>query len=201
MAQSLRIDDFKAKLQGGGARPNLFYVTFASPAVSGDIPEEAGFLCKSAALPASTVAQIDVPFRGRQLKVAGDRTFENWSTTIINDNTFSVRRGIETWLNSINSHVGNVSESVNPTDYYADFEVTQVDHQFRPVKRYKIVGAFPVNLGSIELSYDSSDTIEEFECEWAYQYWTSGETDGEDSARLNFNISYGGISAGGRLGI
>lgn len=171
---SLRIDDFKSRLIGGGARPNLFKVTFANPAVESGIPIEiASFMCKGAALPASVVGQIDVPFRGRQLKVAGDRTFENWSVTIFNDTTFDVRNGFERWMNALNAHAAGIAESVNPTTYQIDFEVDQLDRTNKVLKTYKIVGAFPVNLGAIELDFGTNDTVQEFTVEFAYQYWST----------------------------
>jgi hypothetical protein len=206
---SLRIDDFKSKLQGGGARPNLFKVILSNPSgVPAGIPlEEASFMTKGADLPTSVVEPIEVPFRGRQLKIAGDRTFENWTTTIINDNSFDIRTALENWMNSINSHVNNLAASVNPSDYQQDLIVQQLDHQFVPVKSYLIVGAFPVNLSAIELSYDSTNTVEEFTCEWAYQYWTSNSTDrngknpsdsnGIDfNASFNTNVNVGGVNIG-----
>ena len=195
---SLRIDDFKSKLQGGGARPNLFRVQINNPGVPAGIPlEEASFMTKGADLPTSVVNPIEVQFRGRQLKIAGDRTFENWTTTIINDNSFDIRTALENWMNSINSHVNNLATSVNPSDYQAsELIVQQLDHRFAVVKTYNIVGAFPVNLSPIDLSYDSTDAVEEFTCEWAYQYWTSNSTDGDSTATFNASVNVGGVNIG-----
>jgi hypothetical protein len=196
---SLRIDDFKSKLQGGGARPNLFKVIISNPpGVPAGIPiEEASFMTKGADLPTSVVNPIEVQFRGRQLKIAGDRTFENWTTTIINDNSFDIRTALENWMNSINSHVNNLATSVNPSDYQSNLFVQQLDHQFAVVKTYKIVGAFPVNLSPIDLSYDSTDAVEEFTCEWAYQYWTSNSTDGDSTDTfISSNVNVGGVNIG-----
>jgi hypothetical protein len=174
---SLSINDFKAKLVGGGARNNLFRVTLNNPGVASGIPAElASFMCKGAALPASVVGQVDVPFRGRQLKVAGDRTFENWTTTIFNDIGFEVRDGIERWMNSLNAHAAGIAQSINPAEYQADFIVDQLDRTNAVVKSYNIVGAFPVNLAAIELDFGTNDQIQEFTCEWAYQYWTTRTT-------------------------
>lgn len=171
---SLRIDDFKAKLVGGGARPNLFKVIFANPGVTSGVPIEiASFMCKGAALPASVVGQIDVPFRGRQLKVAGDRTFENWSVTIFNDTTFDVRNGFERWMNSLNAHATGTAQQVNPSAYQADLIVQQLDRTNAMIKQYTIKGAFPVNVSAIDLAFDSNDAIQEFTVEFAYQYWSA----------------------------
>ena len=109
---SLRVDDFKAKLKGGGARPNLFRVTLNFPAYAGGNAELTSFMCKGAQLPASTINAVDVPFRGRQLKIAGDRTFEDWSVTVINDTGFEVRNAMERWMNGMNGHTANTGFTI-----------------------------------------------------------------------------------------
>ena len=172
---TLGVDDFKSKLIGGGARPNLFKATVNYPAYAAGDSELTSFLCKGAQLPSSVIAQIDVPFRGRQLKIAGDRTFENWSITILNDVNMEVRSAIERWMNGINEHVNNTGLS-NPTDYRADMIVEQLNKAGETTKTYTIRGAYPVNVSAIDLSYDSNDAIEEFTVEWAYQYWESNST-------------------------
>ena len=169
------VDDFKAKLIGGGARANLFKATIAFPAYAAGDTELAQFMCKAAQLPASVVGQIDVPYRGRQMKIAGDRTYENWSVTIINDTGFEIRDAMERWQNGINTHVSN-GGLVNPADYEADLSVDQLDKNGAVVKTYTFRSAWPVNVSSIEVSNDSTDTIEEFTVEFAYQYWESNTT-------------------------
>jgi len=169
------VDDFKAKLIGGGARPNLFRVTVNFPAYAGGNTELASFLVKGAQLPGSTIAQIDVPYRGRQLKIAGDRTFENWTITVLNDAVMDVRNAFERWMNGMNEHTENVGIST-PTDYQADMIIDQLDKADNVTKSYRIRGAFPVNVAAIDLSFDSNDAIEEFTVELAYQYWESGTT-------------------------
>jgi hypothetical protein len=169
------VDDFKAKLIGGGARPNLFRVTVNFPAYAGGNTELASFLVKGAQLPGSTIAQIDVPYRGRQLKIAGDRTFENWTITVLNDAVMDVRNAFERWMNGMNEHTENVGIST-PTDYQADMIIDQLDKADNVTKSYTIRGAFPVNVAAIDLSFDSNDAIEEFTVELAYQYWESGTT-------------------------
>jgi hypothetical protein len=129
-------------------------------------------MCKAAQLPSSVIAQIDVPFRGRQLKIAGDRTFENWNVTVIQESTMEVRNSFERWLNGINEHV-NGTGLVNPVDYQADMLVEQLDRNDNVIKAVNIRGAFPVNLGAIELSYETTDALAEYTIEWAYQYWES----------------------------
>ena len=172
---TFKIDTLKGKLQGGGARPNLFKATINFPGYAGGDSELTSFLCKAAQLPGSVVGQIDVPFRGRQLKVAGDRTFENWTVTIINDENFVIRDAMERWMNGINQH--NRGEGlINPIDYQSDLIIDQLSRDDTVTKSIKIAGAFPVNVAPIDLSYDTVDAIEEFTVEFAFQYWESNTT-------------------------
>ena len=141
----LGVDDFKSKIRGGGARPNLFKATVNFPTYAAGDVELTSFMCKGAQLPASVTNVIDVPFRGRQLKVAGDRTFEPWTVTIINDTDFAVRDSMERWLNGINNHKANAGLT-NPVDYQADLIVDQLDRDGNEIKTYNFRGAFPVNI-------------------------------------------------------
>ncbi len=171
----LGVDDFKAKLTGGGARSNLFKATLAFPGyVTADL-EQASFMVKAAQLPASIVAPITVPFRGRQLQIAGDRTFEPWTISVLNDTNFNVRDSFEVWMNGINQHNANTGLT-NPSDYMADMIIEQLDKDGTSVKTYNIRGTFPTNLGAIEVSYESENTIEEFEVELQVQYWEANTT-------------------------
>ena len=171
----LGVDDMKAKLVGGGARPNLFKVTMAFPSYVTANVELASYMCKATSMPASTIAPIEVPFRGRQLKIAGDRTFDPWSVTVINDTDFNVRNSFEQWMNGINQHNENTGLT-QPSSYMADMIVEQLDKDGTTKKTYNIRGVFPTNLGAIELSYETGDTIEEFEVEMQIQYWESDKT-------------------------
>lgn len=171
----LGVDDFKAKLKGGGARPNLFKVTLNFPSYAAADVELASFMCKSAQLPMSMMEPIAVPFRGRQLQVAGDRAFEPWVVTIINDTDFAVRNPLERWMNAINAHSTNTGLT-NPADYQADLLVDQLDRDETVLKRYTFRGCFPTNISAIDLSYDITGTIEEFSCEFQVQYWESNTT-------------------------
>ena len=169
------ISDFKNKLQGGGARPNLFEVVLTFPgdlSISNNVVNEARFMVKAAALPASNIAPIDVAFRGRLLKVAGDRTFDTWTITVINDTDFGIRGAFERWMNSIN-RVTDATGAVNPSDYQADAFVYQLDRDGSVLRKYKFHDVFPTNISQIDLSYDSSDTLEEFTVELQVLFWTA----------------------------
>tara|TARA_R100001126_G_scaffold79453_1_gene47880 strand:+ start:175 stop:702 length:528 start_codon:yes stop_codon:yes gene_type:complete len=171
----LGVDDFKSKISGGGARANMFKATINFPAYAGGDAEFTSFMVKSAGLPASNLGIIEIPFRGRILKIAGDRTFEPWTITILNDAQFKVRDSFETWMNGINEHVNNTG-LVNPIDYQADMIVEQLNADGSTAKTYTLRAAFPTNVSQIDVSYDSNDTIEEFTVELQYQYWESNTT-------------------------
>jgi len=171
----LGVDDFKSKLRGGGARPNLFKATINFPGYAGGDVELTSFLCKAAQLPASIMGTFDIPFRGRQLKMAGDRTFEPWTVTIINDTDFAIRNAMERWMNGINAHQANTGLS-NPVDYQADLIVEQLDRDGSTVKTYNFRGCFPTNVAAIEVNYETVDQIEDFTVEFQVQYWESDTT-------------------------
>lgn len=182
-----KISDFKSKLTGGGARPNLFEVELAFPdavAINNDVLQKARFLVKAAALPASTIAPIDVPFRGRILKIAGDRTFETWTITVINDTDFVLRSAFEKWMNTINK-MSDGTGVVDPEAYQKDATVKQLDRDGSVLRSYKFWDIFPTNISTIDVSYETTDTIEEFTVEMQVQWWeayrgTSQAAGGED---------------------
>ncbi len=183
------LDAFKGRMVGGGARPNLFECELYFPddaiptnASKDEISDKARFLVKSASLPASTIANIDVAFRGRQLKIAGDRTFAPWTITVINDVDFGLRTAFERWSNLINKHEDNAGRT-NPVDYQQDMFVRQLGRsslqgtvpasavQVPVLKMYKFIGAYPTTIGEIELSYDTGDAVETFTVEMTYQWY------------------------------
>ncbi len=170
----LGVDDFKAKIRGGGARPNLFQATLNFPAYAGgsEITEVASFLCEAAQLPGSTLGSIVVPFRGRQLKMAGDRTFDVWTATIINDTDFKIRNAMELWMSGIGGHSENVGLT-NPIDYEADLRIAQLDRNGSKIKEYVFNGAHPTDLSPIDVAYATTDDIERFTVTFQYQYWTT----------------------------
>lgn len=171
------ISQFKSALVGGGARPNLFEVeltTFPDAAANADWdPNNFRFMCKAAQLPASTIANIDVPFRGRIFKVAGDRTVDTWTVTVINDENFAVRNAFEEWMEGI-AKLDNNLGATDPSAYMANATVYQLGRGSTSssqdnggesnsvLKEYVFEDIFPTEVSSIDLSYDSSDTIEEF---------------------------------------
>ena len=171
------ITDFKAKLAGGGARANQFKVTMPFPGyaqVGGEI-EELAFLCKATTIPAMTLGTVDIKFRGRSIKIAGDRTFADWSVTVINDTNFKVRNAFERWQNGINNMSDNEGLT-NPADYQVDAFVDQLDRNGNTVKSYTLRSLFPTTIGEIALSYDTVDAIEEFSVTFAYQFFETNTT-------------------------
>jgi hypothetical protein len=171
----LGVDDFKAKLRGGGARPTLFKATLNFPAYAAGDVELTSFLCESAVLPQSIVGLINVPFRGRQVKIAGDRVFEPWTVTIINDTDFQVRNSMERWMNGINGHASNTGLT-NPTEYQTDLMVDQLDRDESVIKRYNLRGCFPTAVSEIAVGYGAVDEVERFTVEFQMQYWESDTT-------------------------
>jgi hypothetical protein len=172
------LDDFKSRLTGGGARPNLFRCLINFPGGVGGSMELASFMIKAAQLPASTIAPIEVPYRGRKLKVAGDRTFEPWTITVLNDNGMEIRNAFERWMDLVNAHTANDSAFVgsNSLGYMQNMTVQQLDRAESIVKSYEFVGAFPTLVSAIDLNFETNDAIEEFTVDLNYQYWRSDTT-------------------------
>jgi len=167
------ITGFKSKLAGGGTRPNLFEVEIAFPnetQIDNDIKEKSRFLIKAAALPASNITPIDVNFRGRILKIAGDRTFDTWTVTVLNDVDFSIRSAFEKWMNLINKMDDNTGEQ-DPAIYQPDAFVHQLDRDGSTLRTYKFHDVFPTQISQIDLSYETTDAIEEFTVEFQVQWW------------------------------
>ena len=173
----LGVDDFKSKLTGGGARANLFKATvnFPSYVATSDV-ELTSFLCKGVQIPSSVIAPITIPFRGRQLQMAGDRTFEPLTLTVINDASFVVRNAFESWANGINNFAENTGLS-DMNDYICDVVVEQLNKAGETTKKYDFRGCWPSNISTIDLNYDTENTIEEFTVELQVQYWESNTTD------------------------
>jgi hypothetical protein len=171
------INDFKAVLKGGGARANQFQVTLPFPgfAAVGGETRVMSFLCKATHLPGMTLGEVPVPFRGRNLYIAGDRVFEAWTTTVFNDTDFLIRNALERWMNTINSLSDN-SGLENPSDYQVDAYVDQLDRAGQVIKAYTFRGLWPLTLGNIDLAADTNDAVEEFEVTYRYQFFETNTT-------------------------
>ena len=166
-------------LNASGARPNLFDAQLTKNPV-GINPDEFRFACKGAAIPAMTVGTIDVPYFGRIIKVPGNKTFDNWTTTIINDEGFEIRNAMEEWIASMGSHSENkVAAGVAAGDFTSLYGTATVNQYGKegsetPLQTYTFVNIFPVSMSEIALEWGTNDTIEEFTVEFAYDYWTHG---------------------------
>jgi len=167
------IDDFKANLIGGGARANQFRVTITPPsgiAIGLDV-RRTSFLAKASNLPAQTIGEIEVPFRGRKIYMAGDREFADaWSVTFINDTDFMIRNAMERWSNGIND-LAEGTGVISPADYQTDLFVEQLDRDDTVLKSYIFRNAWPLTVAQIDLATETTNTIEEFEVTWRYQHF------------------------------
>ena len=178
---AFNVAEFRANMIGDGARPNLFQVSLNFPAVAQNgvlSGQKATFMAKTAQLPGSTVGTVPVYYFGRELKFAGNRTFTDWTLQIINDEDFTIRNSIESWMNALNSHAGNVrnAAAAGPSGYTVDAEVTQYGKTGDALKTYKFVGMYPLDLAPIDLDWGSNDSIEEYGVTFAYQWWEAVTT-------------------------
>ena len=176
------VNDFRAQLVGQGARPNLFEVTIPFPdAIAREVGQKMTFMCKASQLPGGEIGTVEVPYFGRTIKLAGNRTFAEWSTTVINDEDFIIHSGMVNWMNLINSHAANLQTLPNQ-DYQADATVRQFTKDGLVAKEVKIINCWPSSLGQIDLAWDSNDAIEEFEVTWQFDYWTIDDAQVETGA-------------------
>ena len=180
------ITDFRSKLTGGGARSNLFEVSIPDFPTANNISErEIEFLVKAAEIPAANLGNIPVPFRGRVLPIAGDRTFDPWTITVINDTNFQIRDAMERWSDFIND-IQTAQGSIDPESYQKNAFVKQLSRQgsspseqVEILREYKFTGIYPSVVSSIPLDYGATDQIEEFQVTFNYLFWevTGGTTD------------------------
>jgi hypothetical protein len=178
---AFNVAEFRANMIGDGARPNLFSVSLVFPTIATNgtaAGQQTTFMAKSAQLPGSTVGTVPVFYFGRELKFAGNRTFTDWTLQIINDENFLIRNSLESWMNSINSHAGNIRNgaAASPSSYTVDAIVTQYGKTGNILKEYKFVGVFPLDIAPIDLDWGSNDVIEEYSATFAFQYWESNTT-------------------------
>lgn len=168
---SIGINDFTAQF-AGGARTSLFRVQQFFPGSVGanGAARRFAYQCKGAQLPGSTVAPIDVMYMGRQIKVAGDRTFGDMTLTVINDTDFEIRTAFENWMKLLNDHESNIG-TPTPTDYYADVIIEQLDRDESVLRTYKLINCFPTEISAIDLDWGTTDTVEEYTVTLAMNYW------------------------------
>lgn len=185
----LSVDQFRDKLVGGGARANLFEVElqlpedvpFAGSDTIQTISEASKFLVKTAEIPGSTITPIIIPFRGRQVKISGDKTFDPWTVTVLNDTNFTIRSTMERWMAYMNNHIDGQGQS-RPSGYEAQLKVAQLDRNANKASHsWLFVGAWPSDLGPISVSFDNENTIEEYQITFQYQYWRSVYTDAAEN--------------------
>lgn len=176
------VNTFRQNMKFDGARANLFEVylnfpTNLSPtgSVAGD---RARFMAKSSQIPGSTLGVVPLYYFGREVKFAGNRSFADWTLTIINDEDFFIRRALEQWSNGINSNVGNVRNlsALSPSGYTSDAKVVQYGKDGQIKKQYNFIGMFPVDIAPIDLDWGTNDSIEEFSVTFAYQTWETDTT-------------------------
>ena len=199
-ASERSISQFRSELDGGGLRPNLYEVHLDFP--DGVAPnlsqakEDGIFFCKAAALPAANMGLIEVPFRGRQLKVAGDRTFDTWTVTILNDTDMGLRGAFERWINVLGTADSGQGRT-DPATYQKELYVYQLgrslpsdsasgnkfkDTKVKSLRGYKFWGCFPTAVSQIDLAFDNNDTISEFTVEFQVQWWESDGNGGKSNA-------------------
>lgn len=169
---AFNINEMRAGLALGGARPTLFQVQITNP-VNNVADAIAPFMIRATALPASTINAIEVPYFGRKIKIAGDRTFDTWQVTVMNDEDFKIRHSMELWHNQINSLQTNLnlSGSSSPSVYKSTALVTQFSKSGEALRRYKFNGIFPTDISDISLDWDSTDQIETFNVTFAYDWY------------------------------
>lgn len=173
------INDFRSRLSGDGARPTLFRVTLTAPTYAGFPTEQFSFMCRTAALPASNVGQIEVPYFGRKIKVAGDRTFDDWTVTAINDEAFDIRDAFERWSNGMDEFTTSSRAkrtdggTSNPYSYVSEAFIEQFSKEGDVIKTVTLHNCFPTVVGEIALDWESNDTIETFDITFTYDYFTS----------------------------
>ena len=200
------LSGFTSALHGGGARANQFQVTLSGTGAS-NVPSNFHFLCRSAQIPALTIGEVAVPYRGRTIYLAGDRTYDAWTVTIYNDRAYSVRSVLENWMDDM-SDIGGTSKSntLSSAAYYGQAQVMQLDRSNNPIRVYMLHGLWPTTLDAIDLSYDANDAVEEFGATFRFNWISIGGfgNAGEEGTRSsssssgnNYNAEGGGAAEAG----
>ena len=190
------LSGFQQALQGGGARANQFSVQLSGAGAGGAALSGSsfGFLCRSAQIPALTIGEVAVPYRGRQIFLAGGRPYDAWTVTIMNDRNFIIRGALEGWMDDM-SDIGCTTKAntLSATSYYANATVKQLDRNNNPIRTYKLEGLWPTTLDAIDLSYDANDAVEEFGATFRFNWMTIGGegTGGDGGSRTTVTASVG----------
>lgn len=171
------VQEFRAQLQFDGARPNLFSVSMPFPGAvvgaAGAAQAEITYMARASQLPGSTQGTVPLFYFGRDVKLAGNKTYPDWTLTIINDEDMLVRKALEQWMNGINGARSNLRNPAftSATSYGIDAQVNQYGKTGGIIKNYKFIGMFPVDVSPIDLDWSSNDTVEEYSVTFAYQWW------------------------------
>ena len=190
------ISGFVNAFAGGGVRTNLFLVNGTIPGFSNN--RAISFLCKAAQIPASSLGTIEIPYRGRKIKIPGDRTFQDWSITVVSDANMQLRSAFEYWSAIFNSHTGNVTVN-NFMESMPQWSVTQLHRDGEPVRTYSFIGCYPSEIGAIDLSYENNDSIAEFPVTINYSWWEAspgGSVPAVGSATIQQLLSAAGMNIG-----
>ena len=190
------ISGFVNAFAGGGVRTNLFVVNGTIPGFSNN--RAISFLCKAAQIPASSLGTIEIPYRGRKIKIPGDRTFQDWSITIVSDANMQLRSAFEYWSAIFNSHTGNVTVN-NFMESMPQWSVTQLHRDGEPIRTYSFIGCYPSEIGAIDLSYENNDAIQEFPVTLNYSWWEAspgGSVPAVGSSTIQQLLSAAGMNIG-----
>ena len=192
------LSGFTQALQGGGARANQFMVSMAGSGAAG-LTGNFHFLCRGAQIPALTIGEVAVPYRGRTIYLAGDRVYDAWTITVMNDRSFGVRSHLESWMNNMGDiGAATTAQSLNASSYYGQAIVKQKDRNDATIRTYTLDGLWPTTLDAIDLAYDANDAIEEFGATFRFNWMTIAGGDVSASAgRLNISLSYSGSFGSG----
>lgn len=177
---AFNVNTFRGELAQGGARPSLFEIQLFQPAGGtlngGDLISKSPFMVRAGQIPQSTLGTVIVPYFGRQVKLAGNRTFDDWTVTVMNDEDFKIRNAMENWSHRINNHSENINQyGVNPSQYKAQALVKQYSKEGGVIQTYKFDGLYPVAVSPIDLAWEA-EAIEEFTITFAYDWWEHQES-------------------------
>jgi len=193
---SFDIDRFKSEaLNFNGARPTLFEVNLTGwPGAEAGDPRELSFVARASSLPPSMLGQVDIPYFGRKIRLAGDRVYANWNITIMNDEDFKIRNALEEWHRQLNDHRSNLmggSVNTNPESYKQNADVIQYSKTGSEIKRYRFVGIFPTSIEGISLDWEMTDQVEQFGVEFAVDYWVTNNFDDSGLSSDRVTTSFG----------